>query len=145
MISTGERIEEIAKERGLNLHKLATKADVSYNTLYSIVRRKSDKIDWDIARKIAAALEVSPEVLFGVIGAPLLDDEENPIEAAEQHIAAIKNTRYAHAIEFSESWWGRNIIDAFRLLNENGKREAAKRVQELCHVPQYTDDIPSSE
>lgn len=34
-------------------------AGISYNTLYSIVRRKSDKVDYETVCKIAAALGVS--------------------------------------------------------------------------------------
>ena len=37
--STGERIAELAKERGLTLRKLAILSGVPYNTLYSAVKR----------------------------------------------------------------------------------------------------------
>ena len=148
MITTGERIGELAKARGINLHKLANMAGVSYNTLYSIVHRKSNKIDWDVAQKIATALNVSAETLFGVLDDLPLDEEENPIGAAMQYMAAIKNTRYAHAIAFSSTREGCNIINAFRLLNPKGRAEAAKRVLELAAVEEYqlteTTETPST-
>ena len=58
-MTTGQRIGELAKKKKINLHQLAQTAGISYNTLYSIVRRKSDKVDYDTVRKIATALGVS--------------------------------------------------------------------------------------
>lgn len=57
-MTTGERINQLAKERGLSIHKLATLAGVSYNTLYSAVKRKSDRVDRKIVEKVAKALDV---------------------------------------------------------------------------------------
>ena len=58
-MTTGQRIGEYAKKQGMNLHQLAINSGVSYNTVYSIVKRKSDKVDSEIVSKIAAALSVS--------------------------------------------------------------------------------------
>ena len=57
-MTTGERIEQLAKERGLSIHKLAVLAGVSYNTLYSAVKRKSDRVDRKTVEKVAKALGV---------------------------------------------------------------------------------------
>ena len=57
-MTTGERIEQLAKERGLSIHKLASLAGVSYNTLYSAVKRKSDRVDRKTVEKVAKALGV---------------------------------------------------------------------------------------
>ncbi len=56
--STGERIAELATERGLTLRKLAILSGVPYNTLYSAVKRKSDRVDRKIIEKISKALNV---------------------------------------------------------------------------------------
>ena len=66
----GELINTLAQERGLNLHKLATLSGVSYNTLYSIVRRKSDRVDRQIIEKVSKALNILPSELM-----PFDDDE----------------------------------------------------------------------
>lgn len=66
-MTTGQRIGELAKKKEINLHQLAQMANISYNTLYSIVRRKSDKVNYDTLQKIATALEVSPlELVTGM-------------------------------------------------------------------------------
>lgn len=57
-MTTGERIEKLAVERGLSLRKLAMLAGVPYNTVYSAVKRKSDRVDRKIVEKIAKALDV---------------------------------------------------------------------------------------
>lgn len=57
-MTTGERIEELAKEKGLSLRKLSTMAGVSYNTVYSAVKRRSDRVDRKIVEKLAKALDV---------------------------------------------------------------------------------------
>lgn len=63
-MTTGELIDYYAKRKNINLHKLATMSGVSYNTLYSIVRRKSNKVDMKIIEKIAKALEIFPQELL---------------------------------------------------------------------------------
>ena len=58
-MTIGQRIGMIAKEKNINLHQLAQQSGISYNTLYSIVRRKSNKVDPTKLAKIAEQLGVS--------------------------------------------------------------------------------------
>lgn len=65
-ITTGERIEQLAKERGISLRKLATLSGVPYTTIYSAVKRKSDRVDRKAVEKISKALGIRiEEVLSG--------------------------------------------------------------------------------
>jgi len=57
-LQTGEIIGNLAKEKGINLRQLSIKADVPYNTLYAIVKRKSSRVDVETLLKIAKALDV---------------------------------------------------------------------------------------
>ena len=57
-MQTGEIIGNLAKEKGINLRQLSIKADVPYNTLYAIVKRKSSRVDVETLLKIAKALDV---------------------------------------------------------------------------------------
>ena len=57
-MQTGEIIGMLAKEKGINLHQLSIKADIPYNTLYAIVKRKSSRVDMETQVKIAKALGV---------------------------------------------------------------------------------------
>lgn len=80
-LTVGQRIGDLASEKNINLHQLAKMAGVSYNTLYAIVKRKSDKIDRDIVQKVASALGVSVDVLFGLPSSvPPLDSSADECE-----------------------------------------------------------------
>jgi transcriptional regulator with XRE-family HTH domain len=57
-LQTGEIIGNLSKEQGINLRQLAIKAEVPYNTLYAIVKRKSSRVDTETLIKIAKALGV---------------------------------------------------------------------------------------
>lgn len=74
-MSIGERIGLFASEKGINLRQLALKAGISYNTLYSIVKRKSSRVDYEAMQKIADALEISLSELVGMN--PAVDIPEN--------------------------------------------------------------------
>lgn len=62
-MGVGFRIREVAKERKINFKELAKKAGVSYNTLYSIIKRDSDRVDTGTLSKVAQALDVPLEKL----------------------------------------------------------------------------------
>ena len=64
-MTIGERIGQLAEERGMSLHKLAILAGVSYNTVYSAVKRKSDRLDRKNVEKIATVLGVPLSDILG--------------------------------------------------------------------------------
>ena len=69
--SIGERIGYLAHQQGRSLRDVAVHAEVAYNTVYSIVKRKSNNVNSETLIKIAAALGVRPSELRGE--APLLE------------------------------------------------------------------------
>ncbi len=62
-MSIGQKIRMEAKKQHLNFKQLAIKADISYNSLYSIIKRDSQGIQAMSLYKIAKALEVPMESL----------------------------------------------------------------------------------
>lgn len=64
-MTSGEKIDALAKSKGMNMHQLSIAAKVSYSTVYSIIRRKSNMVDWSILNRIAIALGVSPSAIAG--------------------------------------------------------------------------------
>lgn len=58
-MAVGKRIENLAKEKKISLRKIALNAGISYNTLYAIVKRDSNRIDLETLEKIAKALSVN--------------------------------------------------------------------------------------
>lgn len=57
-MNTGELIGKLAQARGINLHQLATKAGIPYNSLYSVVKRNSSRVGSKTLQAIADALDV---------------------------------------------------------------------------------------
>lgn len=64
-MGTGELIGIMAQEKNISLRQLAINAGIPYNTLYAIVRRKSNRIEPSTTARIAAALEVPVSALVG--------------------------------------------------------------------------------
>nr|WP_288868595.1 helix-turn-helix transcriptional regulator [uncultured Blautia sp.] len=63
-MTVGDRIRKHAIDKGMNLKQVATKAGISYSTLYAIVKRKSDGVRPDLIESIATALQISPSELY---------------------------------------------------------------------------------
>ena len=73
-MSIGEKIGELALTEGMNLRQLAIKADVPYNTVYALVKRSSNRVEWETLEKIAAALGVSAQDLRRCAEMPEVSD-----------------------------------------------------------------------
>lgn len=60
----GLRIKKILRNRHMTIKELSEKSTVSLNTLYSITKRDSERVDSIILQRIALALEVPTSVLL---------------------------------------------------------------------------------
>ena len=63
-MGVGTRIKNLSKFRGITLKELAESAGISYNTIYSITKRDSCRINPNIAKSIADSLDVSVDYLL---------------------------------------------------------------------------------
>lgn len=166
-MGVGFRLKEILRDRKTTIKQLSKDADIPLNTLYSITKRDSDRVDSVILRRIADAL--------GIHVSELLDDKKSlqkainsgivsPTDIAnelatsvEMVLAAINSPGTVPpefldkvvkvgnmlAMEFS----GKDYQDAQKVMNQllpvicdlnpAGQREAVKRVCELAEVPKY--------
>lgn len=61
----GLRLKEVLRDRKMTIKQLSELSGVSHNTLYSITKRDSERIDPILLEKIAAALRVSTGSLLG--------------------------------------------------------------------------------
>ena len=120
----GENLETILEEKGLNMHKLAEISGVSYNTIYSLVKRNSNKVSYSVLSKLAYALNLKPH--------DLLTDEEDTLRAAlREYNDVLKKEK--QKIDRRE----KAVMTAFRKLNEDGQDVAIDRVKELTEIPRY--------
>lgn len=129
-MTTGERIEQLAKERGMSLHKLATLAGVSYNTVYSAAKRKSNRIDMNTLERLASVLQVSvAELYWGEYAHEFTQKAMREAEAYERELE-----------EYYLPGYTKGLVAAFCKLNEEGQRKAIERVEELTQIAKYLAD-----
>lgn len=125
----GGKIRNARIQLGLSQRELGEKSGISqqhieqYETGKRIPKRET-------IRKIAYALNVDIDDLADTSEQAIIDINENP-----ENWGIDKNTH------------SKNRIDhAFKKLNTAGKKEAAKRVEELTELPRYTKpDEPAEE
>ena len=60
----GSKLTKLMKEQDTNANELASKAGVPPTTIYSLIRRDSNRVDIDSLIKIARALGVTAEYFF---------------------------------------------------------------------------------
>lgn len=72
----GHNIKEFLKIKGKTIKWLAEETGISVNTLYSITKRDSERINIDSLNKIAKCLEVPTEVLADIDLLFVSDDEK---------------------------------------------------------------------
>lgn len=69
-MGVGLRIKQILRGRGMTIKQLAEETGVSRNTLYSITKRDSERVDRALLQKIADALRVDAATLAEDPAAP---------------------------------------------------------------------------
>lgn len=126
LITTGERIGIVAKQKGINLHKLADLAGIPYNTLYSIVKRKSERVSLVMVVNIAQTLNLNFYEVLGDEDRMIFDlgmcfERENTAE-----VFKTISTEYEHS-----------MISDFRWLNDEGQKAAAEYVHIMSQMEKY--------
>lgn len=61
----GTRLKAVLDERNVNVNELSRRIGVSAQTLYSIIKRDTNKIDFDILLKICTELDIPVELFYG--------------------------------------------------------------------------------
>lgn len=118
-MSTGKRIGELAKEKNISLMQIAKQAGISYNTLYSIVKRGSNTVSYDKIVKIANAMGISEKQILTGSSAEEFQRRSDPVE--------INTGGPARFV----------LLDAYNKLNGLGQRIAVERVKELAKIKEY--------
>lgn len=139
-MNTGEAIGILAKQKGFNLRQLATKAEVPYNTLYAIVKRKSSRIDGKTLRRVADALGVSvDEIEPFTPNVMRLDEDERLV--TEPRFDGVVTTRMIDADNLESRRAAKEdvtrLLEAFDALDGDGQKKAIEFVSILAKVPDY--------
>lgn len=64
-MGVGMTLKRILRDKKMTIKQLAESSGISVNTLYSITRRDSERVDGVILQAIAAALDVPVDYLLG--------------------------------------------------------------------------------
>lgn len=131
----GSRIKDQALKQGITLRKLAEIAGISYNTIYSITKRDSNRVQGETLQRIADALGVTPTYLIGYDDKIVKPEQYTPEELAEIKSGAWE----AYQQHVEETTSSRAYLNAaFSKLNTKGQQVAVERIEELTQMPQYT-------
>lgn len=160
-MAIGERIGKIAKSKQIPLRQIALSAGISYNTLYAIVKRNSDRIEYETLKKIADVLDTTPAYLIGWndaekmllnsghsindiaveldIPTEILDQiiRDNDVKAMEEIVKAVEI--FVKPLDDTETNKNK-LLDVFSKLNETGQKTAVERIEELTKIPEYRKD-----
>lgn len=135
-MGTGQRIKDLTKERGITLKELAEKSGISYNTIYSITKRDSKRVQGEILQRLSAALDVSPSALLGT-EVKMFDDvmkiivneypnaSFSPSDDPETFRVSLGNRSKAELLRY------------FDKLNPAGQQKAVESVEIIAGNPDY--------
>lgn len=118
----GKNLKELIALKGTNVNELAQKAEIAPQTLYAIIKRDNSKIDTQILLKLAIALGVPSEDILSF-------NEKYDIPGKDSVEYILGNVDDSIAI---------GILNDLAKLNDDGKKEAGKRVEELTYLDKYT-------
>ena len=108
----GNRIKYARDLRGATLDDIAKKVGVTKSTIQRYENGKINTIKIPVVESIAIALNVNPSWIVG---------KSDTMEIPARQIP--------------------KIVQYYEMLNDIGKHEATKRVEELTYLPQYKSNI----
>lgn len=161
-MTVGERVKIIAEKQGISLKELAKQANLSYNTVYSITRRGSERVAPDTISRLANALgvnvnELTADASIRVNSAPEMVELQQKVTAGqateqekqawlEANLLGLK--RMQHSIEFMLHDLARydetkeiarqsRLMSMFNQLTDDGQEKALDFLEILLGNPEY--------
>lgn len=123
----GSNIKKYRIEAGLTQRKLAEMLGVAVGTIQQYEAGKREP-KFEVLCRIANNLNVPVEYLIKSVSIGLMT--ENDVEAIE------------YFMQQSDKQAENELLGNFQLLNNEGKKEANKRVEELTEINKYTKKDP---
>lgn len=112
-MNIGMRIKERRKYLGMSVDDIANKLNKNRATIYRYESNDIENLPVTILEPLAKILETTPAYLMGVEDQSI---SEKTLSSKEE-----------------------SLLNSFNKLNDLGKDEAIKRVDELTHINKYTD------
>lgn len=138
-IPFGEKLQKAINKRGLTVAQVSRKTGISSNTLYSMIRRKSTKIDPKVIEKICDNTDITiydlvddPQIIaWASWGAKPSETKKALLDYLSQLAA---NDR-----PVGDDTTLQEIEIIYNTLNDLGKSVAYERIAELAEIPRYTE------
>lgn len=158
-MTSGEKIGILAKKKQIPLKRVAEKAGIAYSTLYSMVTRKSNRIDTETLQKISDALGCSSvwdlvptttfEEFYSGVKIPEFDEagrrlSEWTLSSLNDGTAKIKTSD--EAMNFLKAYLEANGKDQQTIeklgyitlnMNEKGKKRVVENAEDFAKIPEY--------
>ena len=139
---TGAKIKEIRKQKGLTQKQLGDLCGMADSAIRRYENGNANpKIE--TLKKIASALEVSLDSLlpFEEYMKTWKDEKERERLTSPSLLETLSAGDIFSTVDLTEH----KLVSDYRKLNDNGKTEALKRIEELTEVPKYTQYLNSYE
>lgn len=139
---TGAKIKEIRKQKGLTQKQLGDLCGMADSAIRRYENGNANpKIE--TLKKIASALEVSLDSLLPF--EEYMKTWKDKKERERLNSPSLLETLSAGDVFSTNDITEHKLISDYRKLNDNGKTEALKRIEELTEVPKYTQYLNSYE
>jgi len=151
-MGVGAKIKDLLKEKDKTILWLAEKSGVSKNTLYAITKRDTETIRGDNLKKIADALEVTPQYLLGI---ERLDESYVGFLTGDEDIERLLDIANGNSNEKPQNIAQQGFVDMIKKFNEDRKRESQEQLILIPYrklndagkqkVIEYTTDLAQME
>ena len=130
-MGVGTQLKKALQERGITIKQLAESIGVPVNTLYSITKRDSMRVNPEIIKQLSDTLGVTPTYLTGFDERIVRPEQYTPEELAEIKAGAWKSFRQSatHLELMDDSETFLRVYNDY--LNDHGKREVHKYTEYL--------------
>lgn len=133
MMTFAEKLKQARENKGISQAELARRIGVSRAAISRYESGERTQISTPIVLNMAKCLEVNPLYLGGIPGEEEQQSCENLLEYMFNSPAVQFCFQNADAIRLT------TILNAYSVLNHNGRYEALKAISNLTYVPEYTD------
>lgn len=137
----GMNFKNILNNKNMTVQYVSRKTGISPNTLYGIIKRDNETVKPDILEKLSKALDVQIWELLGLEKSKAIDKAWTYKEFGDMY-SDEKEKEMDKAIlkSFQEKDRTERLLKAYNKLNVAGKKEAIKRIEELCLIAHYQSD-----
>lgn len=155
----GMTLKSILRNRKMTIKQLSEESGISINTLYSITKRDSERVDEVILQRIADTLGIPVYELTGIWGE--LDKYKvevshvqnvdgtpmSPEKRKEAETILSQGSKSAYeclTIEQRREFWKIFVDDALNSLNGTGMQKVAEYSMDLAQIAEYQREQPET-